>query len=100
MPPWKSLVLSKVTISNGFSHLRSKISVFAVHPKITRLKNVMLSKIEGEELFLKTYKITTRDLSLWAMSNHHHQNLNNLLLPDLAPILTLVLEADKVITTI
>src|SRR4051795_12310312 len=99
MLPWKSPVLSKVAIFNGFFRLRSKTSVFVVHPKITRLKNVMLSKKEEEELSLKMYKTTMRDLSPLAMSNLYHQNLKDLFSPDLAPILTLISEVDKVITT-
>src|SRR3954468_17985166 len=98
MLPWKSPVLSKVAIFNGFFRLRSKTSVFVVHPKITRPKNVILSKKEEEELSQKMYKTTMRDLSPLAMSNLHHPNLKDLFPSDLTPVLTLALEVDKVIT--
>src|SRR3954452_6452337 len=98
MLPWKSPVLLKVTIFNRFFRLRLKTSVFVVHPKITRPKNVMLSKKEEEKLFQKMYKTTMRDLSPLAMSNLHHQNLKDLFSPDLTPVLTLAPEVDKVIT--
>ncbi|HVH95922.1 MAG TPA: hypothetical protein VM682_03140 [Bacillus sp. (in: firmicutes)] len=99
MLPWKSPVLSKVAISNGFFRLKLKTSVFVAHPKITRPKNVMLSKKEEEELSQKMYKITMRNLSPLAMSNLHHQNLKDPFPPDLTPVLTLAPEVDKVTTT-
>ena len=61
---WNLPAPLKAAISNGFFSLKSKISAFNVHLKIIKIKNVMLLKKEEEELFLKTYKITTQNSSL------------------------------------
>ena len=58
-------------------------------------------KKEEEGPFQKAFKITMRDSSLWAMSNHHYyQDPEDLLPQDLAPALIPVLVIKITITTL